>query len=841
MDISTWLRSLDLERYETAFRANDIDMQMLPQLTADDLKDIGVSSVGHRCRLLSAAAALRTAPSPAGTQTSASDRAGAAISSAPAFTDAERRQLTVMFCDLVGSTHLATRMDPEDLSDIVRTYQNCCREIFENLGGHVARYLGDGVLACFGYPIAHGDDAGRAVRAGMDLVDAVKSLPSDNGAFLQVRIGIATGIVVVGDLAGPRGTDEGAVIGVTPNLAARLQVMAAPGSVLVSDGTRKLAGPVFDFEYIGEHLLKGFSGPILAWRVLGERKAASRFEALRPATLPPIIGRDREMSLLVNLWQWAKGGQGQVALLSGDAGIGKSRLACALLERLAGETHAFRRCQCSPLRQDSPLFPIAAHLEREAGLEQSDGLDTKLRKLTAILSGPGHSGVRDQSDQASLIADLLAIPSSSRKPDPEQSPQRRKERLLDLLAAYLTDEGSGVPVLILFEDAHWSDPTSLDLMSLVIERIRHLPVLMIVTFRPEFRPPWTSLPGVTTFALGDLGRNDAIALAERIAGDKVLPDNVVDAIVNHADGVPLFVEEMTRAVVESDWHEPDADGAGTQAPLPLCAVPSTLYSSLLARLDRLGPAKEIAQIGAVIGRDFTFELLKPVAQWDDDDLGDALDRLVATGLVFRRGVPPHATFSFKHALIQEAAYATLLRSSRRELHGRVARTLETLLSDVGGAYPELLAHHCALADMVERSALYWGKAGRQAIERSAMAEASGHLRRALERLPDLPDTPERRRLELDLQTALGTALSTTKGYTDPATGEAFNSARVLCERLNDMTRLVPISDGQCLYHILRGEMDAAQAVAESLMSKVENGENPGAKGTAHRLVGLAAL
>jgi class 3 adenylate cyclase len=609
MEITAWLRSLGLDRYAAAFRANDIDMNILPQLTAEDLTGLGVVSIGHRRKLLNAVAMLHPESLPAGTPATSGSDNGPDEPRAPTAVEAERRQLTVVFCDLVGSTDLSTQLDPEDLREVLLAYQDCCANIVGSLGGHVARYLGDGVLAYFGYPRAYGDDVERAVRAGLDLARAVGKLQPHRDASLQARVGIATGIVVVGDLIGTHSTDERSVTGETPNLAARLQALATPGAVVIAEGTRRLIGGLFDCKDLGRHRLKGFASLVPAWQVVAEKQAASRFQALRFPGPAPFVGRGTEVALLLELWRYATAGRGQVALVSGEPGIGKSRLAYVLRDRLANEPHAFRSYQCSPLRQNSPLFPVTSRLERAAGFDRDDTPDARLAKLVALLSS-----TTAQCDGITLIADLLALPVSGLPPLPDLSPQRRKERLLEALVMHLVALAAQRPVFMLFEDAQWSDPTSLEFLGLAIGRIRHLPVLLIVTSRPEFQPPWKGLPHVTSFALGDLDQREAMLLAQGIVGDKALPGGVVDEIVKHADGVPLFVEELTKAVVEADWHQPGTTGALAAALMPTRAVPATLHASLLARLDRLGPAKEIAQIAAVIGRDFSYELLASVAQ-----------------------------------------------------------------------------------------------------------------------------------------------------------------------------------------------------------------------------------
>jgi class 3 adenylate cyclase/tetratricopeptide (TPR) repeat protein len=840
MEIEAWLRSLGLERYKSAFHANDIDMDVLPCLTAEDLSNLGVESIGHRRKLLNGIASL--VHNPAHEPVTVGQHAhpplghGSFDRPAPLRAEAERRQLTVVFCDLIGSTDLSTRLDPEDLRDIVSSYQDCCTGIIDSLGGHVAQYMGDGVLAYFGYPQAYGDDAERAVRAGLELARAVGRLQSHEGMPLRVRIGIATGIVIVGDLVGSCYTDERAVIGVTPNLAARLQTLAAPDTVVISEGTRKLVGGMFDIRDLGAHHLKGFANLVPVWQVIGERHATSRFEALRSSILAPLVGRDGEVTQLLDLWQRAKSGKGQVVLISGEPGIGKSRLVCALQDHLSGDPHTFRGYQCSPLRQNSQLFPVIRRLEFAAGFDRNDTSEEKYTKLEALLSK-----VNRHCEEFSMIADLLALPPGDLPPPSDISHHKRREKLLNTLMLHLVDLADYKPLVVLFEDVQWSDPTSLELLGLAFERIRHLRVLLIITFRPEFKLPWSDQPHMTSLPLDDLRPQDAAALVERIAAGKNLPGGVIDEIVARTDGIPLFVEEMTKAVVEADCPDTCAGYSTGMTATTRQPVPATLHTSLLARLDRLGRAKEIAQVGAVIGREFSYELLASVTRWTGKELWNALNLLTAAGLIFRRGDLPNASFVFKHALVQDAAYDTLLRAKRRRLHGFVAQNLASVLPDTIDAHPELLAHHYAQAGMTALAVSYWGKAGRQAIARSAMAEAAGHLRNALELLQALPETPARKQHELDLRLALGGALAAIKGHTAPETGEVFRRARALCEELGDTAKLLPIVAAQGMFHVIRAELDATLEVAGSLLRWSRQVNSPGGRHTAHRLTGISLL
>jgi class 3 adenylate cyclase/predicted ATPase len=777
VDIAAWLRGLELERYEAAFRANEIDASVLPRLTAEDLTDLGVTLVGHRRRLLDAIAALTPEP--------------AVVADAPVRGDAERRQLTVMFCDLVGSTPLSARLDPEDLRGIIGAYHRCVTEVVEGFGGFVARYMGDGILVYFGYPQAHEDDAERATRCGLALVDRVPQL--NQAEELHARVGIATGLVVVGGEV-----VEHDVAGDTPNLAARLQTLAEPDTVVIAARTRRLTGDLFEYRDLGEIELKGIVGPVSAWQALRPSDVASRFEALRGPALSSLIGRDEELELLLRRWARAKAGDGQVVLVSGEPGIGKSRLAAALEERLHTEPHLRLRYFCSPYHQDSALFPFIDQLGRAAGFAREDLSSSKLEKLVALLA---RAAPRDED--VAFLADLLSLPASERHPLPNLSPQRKKERTLEALLRQLDGLAQQQPVVVVFEDAHWIDPTSRELLDLVVDRARHLPVLLVVTFRPEFQSPWTGQPQVTVLALNRLDRHDRTALIEQIAGSAALSDEVIDQIADRTDGVPLFVEELTKSVLESG--------------VPLVGIPATLHDSLMARLDSLAAVRLVAQTGAAIGRDFSYTLLRAVSRLPEDELQASLARLVASELVFQRGIPPDAVYSFKHALVQDAAHGSLLRSTRQQLHAQIAKVLETHSPELMENQPEIFAQHYAEAGLVEKSIAYWGNAGRRSAARSAMAEAAAQFQKGLNQLALLPDNRERQRQELEFRSGLGAALLIVKGFAAPETGHAYARARELWEQLGSPSEFLQVPHGQSHYHALRGELDLAQRMDEDLL------------------------
>jgi class 3 adenylate cyclase len=728
VDVGGWLRSLGLPQYEAAFRENEIDGKLLPNLTSEDLKDLGVTIIGHRRKMLLAIAEISGSP------TSPDSGVMAPPESAPKDA-AERRQLTVVFCDLVGSTALSARLDPEDMRAIVGAYHKCCATLIARHGGFVAKYMGDGVLAYFGYPQAHEHDAERAVRAGLAIVEAAPELETPAGTPLHVRVGIATGIVVVGDLLGSGEAQERGVVGDTPNLAARLQGIAEPDSVVIADGTRRLLGNLFELRELGPQDLKGIAGPARAFMALKESSRESRFEALHASGLTALVGREEETDLLLRRWSKAKASQGQVVLLSGEAGIGKSRLTAAFLEQLAGEPVTRMRYFCSPQHADSALYPIIGHMERAAGLTREDDVQGKLDKLDAVLSASATS-----RDDAALIAELLSLPNDGRYSTIEISPALRRQKTIEALIAQIEVISRQTPLLMIFEDAHWADPSSLEVFGRLVEKIQTLRVLLFVTFRPEFAAPWIGRPYVTAVTINRMTQNEVDALIDRVVGNKQLSAAVRKDIVERADGIPLFVEEMTKAVLEAE-----SEGAAARmvaaVPSPTSAVPASLHASLMARLDRLGPAKEVAQVGAAIGREFSHVLLAAVVRKPESELGAALDRLIQAGLLFRQGAPPDATYLFKHALVQDAAYGTLLREPRRALHAAIVEAFENNYPDIAEVRPELLARHCSEASLAEKAAALWGRAGRRSLARSALLEAEAHLANAISWTARLPRQP----------------------------------------------------------------------------------------------------
>ena len=779
-----WLKKLGLEQYARQFAENEIDISVLPHLTDQDLKDIGIP-LGHRRKIFAAInqgaeiqpfAETTAAPEPKSKE-------------AP-----ERRHITVLFSDLVGSTALSERMDPEDLREAISAYQTCVAEAVHRFDGFVAKYMGDGVLVYFGYPEAHEDDAERAVRAGLDVIATVRGLKTH--APLAARVGIATGLVVVGDLIGSGASQEQAIVGKTPNLAARLQGIAAPNMVVIAESTQKLLGDLFDIEDLGANDLKGLSGAERAWAVLRSSSVESRFEALHARGLTKLVGRQEELDLLLRRWSKAMDSEGQVVLLSGEPGIGKSRLIAALSERLATEPHTRLRYFCSPQHTDSALYPIISQLERAAGFTYDDTAQAKLDKLDALLARSF-----TPSQDAALIAEMLSLANDGRYPAVELLPQQRRQRTLDVLMTQIMALSEQSPVLMIFEDTHWIDPTSLEALGRGIDRIKSYGVLLVITHRPEFEPPWIGRPYVTTLTLNRLGEREIAAMIDGVSGNKPLPENIRKDIVERTDGIPLFVEEMTKAVLEAK-SEDEAHGAADVIPSSALAVPASLHASLMARLDRLGPAKEVAQIGAVIGREFSHALLLAVVGKSEPELQSLLGRLSTAGLVFRQGLPPHASYVFKHALLQDAAYGTLLREPRRALHARIAETLANKFADIAQNQPELLAHHFTEGGLIEKAAGLWRKAGLRSLERSAAAEAAGQLAHARDLISTLPTTPALRREEIEVQVALITALRISKGHAAPEPKAAAERARQLIETA--MALGEPPDDPLLLFSVLFG-------------------------------------
>jgi class 3 adenylate cyclase/tetratricopeptide (TPR) repeat protein len=822
-EIATWLKSLGLGEYAQRFAENDIDVSVLRYLTDQDLERLGVS-LGHRRKMLAAIAGFDGVMPPTPQAVTEPDWRG----------EAERRQLTVMFCDLVGSTALSARLDPEDMREVIDAYHAACACIMPTYDGFIAEFRGDGILAYFGYPRAHEDDAERAVRAGLDIIAAVARLKTRAAEPLAVRIGIATGLVVVGDLSREGASREHAVVGDTPNLAARLQALAEPGTVVVAASTCRLLGDVFHLRDLGRHKVKGIAEPVAAWAVEGVLASESRFEAVRTARLTDLVGRDDEINFLVERQRLAWRGEGQIVLIAGEPGIGKSRLAAALGER-AAEPYTQLRYQCSPYHTNSALHPFIAQLERAAQIKPNDPSGQKLDKLEAVLA----MGTSRVQAMASLFAALLSIPYDERYPPLALSPTQQRRQTLAALLDHLEGLARQQPILLFFEDAHWADATSLELLDLTVERVRQLPTLALFTFRPEFEPRWVGLPNVSTLTLGRLDRSNVESMVASVTGGRLLPAEVTEQIVVKTDGNPLFVEELTKAVLEAGILVEHAEGYRLDGPLPPLAIPATLHDSLMARLDRLAPMKEVGQIGAAIGREFSYSLLRVLVGRDEMALNDALAQLEDAGLLFRRGEPPEAIYNFKHALVQDAAYESLLKSRRQVLHRRIAETLCDRLPSMAETQPEVVAHHFTQAGLTEAAGEWWGKAGERALDGSAYNEAIAHLGKAVAIADELPDQPGARMNRLRLQIAYSRALRGGLGYSAPETVAAWARARELAANIDDPAELAPIHSGLFNANLTGGEIVPMRELAEAIMSAAKRRpESPVAAVVAHWTSGV---
>lgn len=821
VDIADWLRDLGLQTYEQAFRDNAVDLDVLPHLTPDDLKEMGISAVGHRRKILAAIELIKKRES---------DRPGAMA--------AERRQLTLMFVDLVGSTELSARLDPEEMAETMRAYRDLVGGEIVRFDGHVAKFLGDGVLAYFGWPQTSEDAAERAVRSALAIVGAIGSIHARTEERLAARIGIATGLVVVGELLGDGNSHEQMVTGDTPNLAARLQQVAAPGTIAIADSTRILIGGLFRLSGPDQHLLKGFAEPVSVWQVLGEGSAESRFEALHGTHPSPLIGRSEELDLILEQWDLARNGAGRVVLLCGEPGIGKSRLVLALREALRNETMEWIGYDCSPHHQSSALYPFIAQIGRTVQFAPDDSWETRFKLLDSFLR---EGGQEVASDEVALFADLVGISNGAQHGLPEMSPQQRKNRLFQLLLARLDAMAGQGPLLIALEDAHWLDPTSLELFDQIAHRLHDLPLLLVVTFRPEFACPWTELAHATLLVLNRLPQLHARSLIERVASGKALPAVVVDQILSRTEGVPLFTEELTKTVLEAGILLDLGDRYALSGPLPPLAIPTTLHDSLMARLDKLAPVKEVAQIAACIGREFDHQLLAAVVQLLEPELTAALDRLVGAELIFRRGTVPSATYIFKHALVRDAAYESLLKRRRQELHERIATVLLEQFPQLLDAQPELVARHLGEAGLVEQAAPYWLQAGQRAAARSANQEAITHLSAGLASLEMLPHDGNRSRLELSLQLAIGAPLLATKGFASNEAEKAYQRARELSAELQSPTELFTALRGLGYVFHVRGNLREATLLADETVALAEGVTEPALLVEAYHLAGASTF
>jgi len=810
MSVREWLRELHLERHADAFEAQEIDLETLPELSDADLKDMGLP-IGPRRKVLKA---IRES----GSELRLIDQAQVAPLVTTHALAAERRQLTVLFCDLVGSTALSERLDPEDLSGLMRAYRKACTDVIERYDGHVAQYLGDGVMVYFGWPAAHEDDARRAVRAGLEIVDAVAALEAPE--HLEARIGIATGLVVVGKTDPEGAADAALAVGETPNVAARVQGLAEPGSVAITQSTRRLLGDVFALDDLGTHAAKGVSGGVHVYRVVRTQDIDERFEAQREDGLTPLVGRDEEAGLLLRRWGQAADGEGQIVLLRGEPGIGKSRIVHALRQRLKDEPHILLRFQCSPYHTNSAFYPIAVQIEQGAGFKREDDDAIKLDKLEAFLE---RESLADPTT-ALLFAEMMSLPTE-RYSIVDMSPQKQKMLTIAALSKRLADLAASRPVLLIFEDAHWIDATTMEVLSEFVHTIENARVLAVITHRPDFEPPWNSRAHVTNLTLSRLSRRHGIDLVAKLTGGKSLPKEVLDQIVTKTEGVPIFVEELTKTILEAGFLTDVGGHYELDGALPSLALPMTLQDSLMARLDRLGPVKEIAQIGACIGREFSYELLAAVSCSSDRELGAALDRLVDRELIFGRGTPPEASYRFKHALVRDAAYNSLLKTRRQQLHAEVAERLEQMLTTETESAPELLAYHFGLAKMYEKAVYYWRRAGEAAAKRAANTEASMHFTQALEIVRAQQDRFDDR-LELAVLCDLGPALLAAKGWSAAEVGEVYERALEIARKDGELADVIPPLVGLWVYRFSRAELQATHDLHVELLSIARQLDDP---------------
>ena len=804
--IAAWLEGLGLGQYVQAFVDNEIDVEVLPELTDEDLRELGLP-MGPRKKVLKAIGGTPKKERGQGSEARPADDAAASP-------EAERRQLTVMFCDLAGSTALSSRLDPEDMRDVIRAYQDSCAGVIARFNGYLAKYMGDGILAYFGWPRGEEDDAERAINAALGIVDAVGAIapPMGQDEPLAVRIGIATGPVVVGDIVGEGAAQEAAVTGETPNLAARLQEIAGANAVVIDPTTRALVGDLFSYRDRGAQSFKGIDGRVEAWNVAGEKIVESRFEAVRGQSRLPLVGRKHELALLCDRWDQASGGEGQVVLLSGEAGIGKSRLTQALMEFLDGKSHVRLRFQCSPYHTNSAFNPIIRHLERAARFEPEDGTDTKLDKLEELLGQAG-----DIAEHAvPLIAHLLSLPYAGRFGTLNLTPQQIKQRTIEILTGQIFGLAAGKPVLFLFEDAHWIDPTSVELLEEIASRANAAAVLVVITHRPEWSAPFSNRAQATSLQLNRLGRRQITEIVTTIAETSV-PDSMVERIIDRTDGIPLFAEEMTRSLVEG----------GYDAAVEADTIPDTLQASLMARLDRLPrAARELAQVAAVIGREVNLPLLTRTTGLGDAEIAEATESLFQSQLMLKGGYSGDNNIVFRHALIRDAAYQSLLMSRRREIHANVARAMETHFPDVVETQPELVARHDAEAGNVESAIRYWCRAGERATELVANPEAVGHFQNALGQLAQLPAGRERDRRELDILLALGLALIGATGYASDEVRDSYTKAYRLSETCDDDERLFVSARGlwNCVFD--RAELEQSLELANELVQLAARDRGP---------------
>jgi class 3 adenylate cyclase/predicted ATPase/energy-coupling factor transporter ATP-binding protein EcfA2 len=751
--------------------------------------------------------------------------------------DAERRQLTVMFCDLVDSTKLSSQLDPEEYRDVVRAYQGVCSEVITRFDGHIAQLLGDGLLVYFGYPHAHEDDAQRAVRTGLGILDAMEALRTrlqqDKGIQLAVRLGIHTGLVVVGAM-GSTGRQEQLALGETPNVAARIQGLAEPNTLVISEATHRLVQGYFACQALGAQTLRGVGEPITAYRVLRERGVQSRLDIVSARGLAPLVGREQDVGLLLERWAQVKDGQGQVVLLTGDAGIGKSRLVQVLKEHVAHEPHTRWECRNAEYFQNTALFPLTDLFQRIWRFEAHETPDEKLGKLEQMLSQyrlPVEESVQ-------LLAPLLSLPiPDDRYPPLHLSPQRQRQKTLESIGAMLLELAEQQPVLFILEDLHWTDPTTLELLGLLLDQTPTASMLVLLTSRPHFQPAWHHRSYLSEITVNRLTHTQVEQIVAGMTNGKTFPAEVLQQIIAKTDGVPLFVEEMTKAILESGQLKAFDKHYELTGSFSTLAIPTTLQDSLMARLDRLVTAKAVAQYAAVIGRQFSYALLQAVSQLDAVILQRELGRLVEAEIVYQRGMPPQATYTFKHALIQDAAYESLLKSTRQQYHQRIAEVLVAQFPETAETQPELLAYHYTAAEYWEHAVGYWQRAGTRAVQRSAYTDAVQHLTRGLHLLARLPETPGRAQQELDLHLTLGIALVATKGQAASEVEQTYLRARALCTQVGDTPQRFLTLWGLQRFYRNRGALSTARELGEQLVGLAQRAGDPMQRLEAHDALG----
>jgi class 3 adenylate cyclase/tetratricopeptide (TPR) repeat protein len=826
-EIGQWLEDHDLGQYAQVFADNGIRLDIISELTDADFKELGVN-LGDRRRLTRAIENLRGTPAAELVAPAASERQ-------PSGT-VDRRQLTVMFCDMVGSTALSTELDAEDYRELLRDYQDACTNVIQEYGGFVAKYMGDGLDAYFGYPSGHENDAERAVLAGLKVIEAVKLLDrATTDASVAVRVGIATGPVVIGDIIGESASQQATVTGEMPNLAARLQEIAEANSVVVEPGTYRLVGPLFDWSDIGPRSLKGFPQHIHVRAVDGIRRTESRFEATHAGALPAFVGRQDELDILSRRWEQVREGEGQVVLLSGEAGIGKSRLAREFQEQITDTDHTMLQWQCSPFHTSSALYPLIAGIERIAGFTSRDTDEDKLRKLETWIGISGFS----LEETLPLYASLLSVPIGDAYPPLELDPKQQRELLLDVQAERFKHLPSKKPVFFLIEDAHWIDPTSLELLERQIENVRHIATLLLITYRPEFEAPWIGRSHVTALTLNRLNSRNAAAMADAISGAKVLSCELRDQIVEKADGIPFFVEEMTKSVLESSLAEEKDGQVVFEDAFNERTIPLSLQDSLEARLDRLGRAKEIAQVGAAIGTEFPLKLVAEVLDMEESALEERGEPLAQSDLFTRRGSSTDTVYTFKHALVQEAAYGSLLRVAKQNIHRDIAVALENSFPESAETEPEILAHHYSEAGLIDPAIAWWRRAAARSVARSAHAEAVAQLQNALALVATLPDSSERDAQELDLLLELFGPFIALAGFGSPEIERSQVRALELCESLGEPEKMLPILHARYNFQQLIGRPAAALEYAEEYLRRAEAMGDDTSLMIGHRATGAA--